>query len=346
MKMIIIIFAVIALAVAAAIYAHKMYVHNDAIRRWKDDNWYRGSSERTPEPVFKFPKVALLPAAVAVALVFSTGCFTIIPTGYTGVLTTFGQIESSSLMPGLHWKTPIAQTISTVNNKQQDKTYEEQAWSETNDETVMYMENVTVTYQILPEASAWIYANVEDWVENLVSGDLVSSALKAAARKQDTDKVMDRAILEPAAQEEIQKAVDTKYGEGRIKICKVVIGNADFEDSYNQAIAERSQAMQKQKQEAIEKQTALNNAQADAERAKVEADTAREKARGEADAEVIRAEGQAKANQILQQSITDKTLRQNAIDKWDGKLPKYTASDGDTTFGIMESAQDAAGSAQ
>lgn len=68
--MIIIIFAVIALAVAAAIYAHKMYVHNDAIRRWKDDNWYRGSSERTPEPVFKFPKVALLPAAVAVALVY------------------------------------------------------------------------------------------------------------------------------------------------------------------------------------------------------------------------------------------------------------------------------------
>lgn len=337
MKLIIIIFAVIAFAIAAAIYGLRAYKYNEKYEKWEESNKYH--EEKTDKPVFKFPKATIPFVILGIGLIIMTECFTIIPTGYTGVLTTFGQIESSSLMPGLHWKTPIAQTISTVNNKQQDKTYEGQAWSETNDETVMYMENVTVTYQILPEASAWIYANVEDWVKNLVNGDLVSSALKAAARKQDTDKVMDRAILEPACQEEVQKAVDTKYGEGRIRICKVVIGNADFEESYNQAIAERSQAIQKQKQEAIEKQTALNNAQADAERAKVEADTACEKARGEADAEVIRAEGQAKANKVLQQSITDNTLRQNAIDKWDGKLPKYTAGNGDATFGIMESAQ-------
>ena len=341
MKLIIIIFAVAAFAIAAVIYSSRIHTYNREYKKW--ENTSRFDTEKPPKPVFRFPKVIILLAIIGIALLFLTGCFTIIPTGYTGVLTTFGQIESSSLMPGFHWKTPIAQTISKVNNKQQDKTYEKQAWSETNDETVMYMENITVTYQIIPESSAWIYANVEDWVENLVNEDLVYSALKAAARKQDTDKVMDRAILEPACQEEVQKAVNTKYGEGRIRICKVVIGNADFEDSYNQAIAERSQAMQKQKKEAIEKQTALNNAQADAERAKVEAETVRERARGESDAEVIRAEGQAKANQILQQSITDKTLKQNAIDKWDGKLPKYTGGDGDTTFGIMESAE---GSAQ
>lgn len=342
MKVLFIIFAVLAIAIAVAIYCTSVWKHNKLMEQWKDDNRYKDEDKKDKRPIWKFPKVSILFVIIGILLIFATGCFTIIPTGHTGVLTTFGQIEQSSLMPGLHWKVPIAQTISTVNNKQQDKTYDGQAWSETNDETVMYMEQVTVTYQILPEASAWIYANVDNWVENLVNGDLVSSALKAAARKQDTDKVMDRAILEPACQAEVQKAVDTKYGEGRIKICKVVIGNADFEDSYNQAIAERSQAMQKQKQEAIEKQTQLNNAEADAERAKVEAQTAREKAQGEADAEVIRAEGQAKANQILQQSITDNTLKQNAIDKWNGVLPKYAASDsGSTTFGIMESVQDA-----
>lgn len=341
MKAILIIFAVLAIALAVAIYMTNMVRYSKAMEKWKDQNRYKDEDEKEKEPVYRFPKPIVLLVLIGILLIVSTGCFTIIPTGHTGVLTTFGQIEQSSLMPGFHWKVPIAQTISTVNNKQQDKTYDGQAWSETNDETVMYMEQVTVTYQIIPEASAWIYANVDNWVENLVNGDLVSSALKAAARKQDTDKVMDRAVLEPACQEEVQKAVDTKYGEGRIKICKVVIGNADFEDSYNQAIAARSQAMQKQKQEAIEKQTELNNAKADAERAQVEAETMREKARGEADAEVIRAEGQAKANQILQQSITDKTLKQNAIDKWNGVLPKYAASDsGSTTFGIMESVQD------
>lgn len=335
MKLILFILGIIMFLIAAAINIWKKKEYDDAVNAWHDEN--RFEKEKKPKPVRTFPKASVLYILLGIALIASTSCFTIIPTGYTGVITTFGQIESESLMPGFHWKTPIAQTVSTVNNKLQDRTYEGQAWSETNDETVMYMENVTVTYQIVPESSAWIYANVEDWVENLVNGDLVSSALKAAARKQDTDKVMDRAVLEPACQEELQNAVDMKYGKDRIRICKVVVGNADFEDTYNEAIAERSKAMQKQKQEAIEKETALNNAKADAERAKIEADTAREKARGQADAEVIRAEGMAKANNILQQSITDKTLKHTAIEKWDGKLPKYTAGEGDATFGIIES---------
>ena len=43
--------------------------------------------------------------------------------------------------------------------------------------------------------------------------------------------------MEPLAQETIQKSLDNKYGNGVITINKVIIDNADFEDSYNEAIA-------------------------------------------------------------------------------------------------------------
>lgn len=46
--------------------------------------------------------------------------FVIIPSGYTGVKTTFGQIAEETLPNGFNWKTPFIESIEIVNNKQQD----------------------------------------------------------------------------------------------------------------------------------------------------------------------------------------------------------------------------------
>ena len=86
---------------------------------------------------------------------------------------------------GFNWKIPFVQEVLQVNNKQQDIYIEGQIWSEAADQTVVYMEGITVTYQISPERSAWIYANVSDYTNNLVSTTLVSSAMKIAAKSRD-----------------------------------------------------------------------------------------------------------------------------------------------------------------
>ena len=59
------------------------------------------------------------------------------------------------------------QSIHKVNNKQQDKHIEAQVWGEASDKTPVYAADVIVTYQVLPEKSAWLYANVSD-IKNLV----------------------------------------------------------------------------------------------------------------------------------------------------------------------------------
>lgn len=45
--------------------------------------------------------------------------------------------------------------------------------------TPVYAADVIVTYQVLPEKSAWLYANVSD-IKNLVGDELVASAIKSA----------------------------------------------------------------------------------------------------------------------------------------------------------------------
>ena len=48
--------------------------------------------------------------------------------------------------------------------------------------------------------------------------------------------------IEPLALQKIQTSFDEKYGENTIIINKVVIGNADFDESYNNAVAEKQNA--------------------------------------------------------------------------------------------------------
>lgn len=61
--------------------------------------------------------------------------FEIIPTGYTGVRTTFGQIDEQTVPQGFVWKIPFVQDIHRVNNKQQDARFNSEVWGETAAET-------------------------------------------------------------------------------------------------------------------------------------------------------------------------------------------------------------------
>lgn len=254
-----------------------------------------------------------------ILLVFSQS-FAIIPTGYTGVRITFGQIDNRTVQNGFNWKIPFVQSINQVNNKQQDISYTGQVWSETAERTVLYYEGITVTYTINPEKSAWIYANVSDYKKNLISDNLVASAIKSSSKELNSTDATNRGIIEPIAQEKILEALDQKYGSDVVFINKVVIANTDFEESYNQAIADKQTA-----QLAYEKQQIENKRQIEAAEADAQVKTTQAKA--EADAAVIKAQGEADANKLLNDSITDKILRQQYYEKWNGQLPNVITGD-------------------
>lgn len=120
---------------------------------------------------------------LGIAFIILGNSFVIIPTGYTGVKSTFGQINEVTLQNGANFKIPFIQKIEKVNNKQQDIVFEGQIWSETSERTSLYYDGVTVTYQINPEKSAWIYANVSNYKENLVTQTLVASAIKTSSKE-------------------------------------------------------------------------------------------------------------------------------------------------------------------
>lgn len=271
---------------------------------------------------------------VACVLIFVlSSSFKIIPTGYTGVRTTFGQINAATVQTGFNWRIPFVQSIELVNNKQQDVTFDSDVWSETSERTAIYYTGITVTYQISSEKSAWIYANVSNYKSDLVSSNLVASAVKASSKTLSDTDATNRNLIEPAAMENIQASLDEKYGESTIIVNKVTIESADFEDSYNEAIAEKQQAQLKAEQQAIINQQNIDQANAEAKAALIAA-------QAEADALLIEAEAEAEANEMLKESLSEEVLKQIYLDKWDGSLPQYVGGDSDSVLIGFESAED------
>lgn len=281
-------------------------------------------SLRRTETIFFNPHGGLIIIAGLVLIILASS-FTIIPTGFTGVRSTFGQIDTATVPNGFNWKIPFIQNIVQVNNKQQDIRFEDEAiWSETLERTAIQYKGITVTYQINSEKSAWIFANISDYESNLVTNSLVASGIKSASKNLNDTDATNRSIIEPKALEQIQKSLDEKYGADVIYVNKVVINNADFEDSYNDAIAKKQEAQLAKEQQEIVNQQNIDKAAAEAEAAIT-------KAEGEAEAKKIAAGAEAKANELLEKSITDNILSDKYIEKWNGELPQVI-SDGNVMY--------------
>lgn len=279
----------------------------------------------------KIKRMIITLVVVLLLFITVTSSFKIIPTGYTGVRTTFKQVDNVVLQNGLNFKIPFVQKIITVNNKMQDMDFAGPIWSETSERTALYYANITVSYQINPEKSAWIYANVSGYKDNLISDSIVASAIKSSSKTLNSTEATNRSMIEPLTQEILQASLDSKYGENTVIIHKVVIGNTDFEDSYNQAIADKQKQQIAYEQQQIENQKDVEKAEADAKVAEINANAEKQKteiaAEAQANAIKIEAEAQAEANKMINDSVTANVIAYMQADKWDGAKPKVMLGD-------------------
>lgn len=262
---------------------------------------------------------ALLLVPVGLLIIALSGSFSIVPTGYVGIRTTFGQISEKSVPQGFNWKLPLAQTIKTVNCKQQEFSVDSEVWGESSERTPVYASKISISYQLNAESAAWIFRNVSN-TDDLISVPMVVSAVKSSMVSLPSDEVTVRSKIEPIIKQELQKSMDERYGANKITILKIVVSQMDFEESYNKAISEKSIAQQAQEKQKIENETAVAKAEADKK-------VAITNAQAKAESTKIAAQAQAEANEKLKSSLNEQILKSKFYEKWDGKLPSVMDSD-------------------
>lgn len=163
---------------------------------------------------------------------------------------------------------------------------------------------MTLQYQIMGDKVLDIakqYGSLEALQARIQSIAVEKTKAVLSAHKA-MDIIAKRAEMSPAVEDAIKTAIDDNY---YVNVNTVVLTNIDFSDAFETAVEEKMIAEQQQLKANYENETKVAQAQA------------------AADAKRIEAQAEKDANDLLQKSLTDEILRQNYIDKWDGKLPQY-----------------------
>jgi regulator of protease activity HflC (stomatin/prohibitin superfamily) len=152
--------------------------------------------------------------------------------------------------------------------------------------------------------------------ETILMMPVVQECMKSATAKYNAEQLITE---RESVSNEVKSALDEKLNGYGIYIEKFNIVNFDFSKEFNEAIEAKQVAEQN-----------LLKTKTEQEQAKVVAKTEAEKkviaANAEAEAILAQANAQAEANKLLEESLSNKVIAYEQIQKWNGVMPKVTGS--------------------
>ena len=265
-------------------------------------------------------KVAPLIAIITALALLTVSLFvTSVPTGFTGVLTTFGRVEENiTLDAGINFKMPW-QKIITMDNREQRSNFAFNAFSSDIQQTSV---TGSVNYKINPATAMLLFKGVGiNYKDTLISPRLLENVKIVFGRYTAENLISKRDILA----DEILTLMKTDLESYGITVISIAIEDIDFTDSFTNAIEAKQVATQEKLRAQTVQEQANMEAQAQAERqriaAQAEADVAKIQADAEAYATTTKATAEAEANKKINASLTQELIDYVQANNWDGKLP-------------------------
>ena len=275
-------------------------------------------------------------AALGVVLLV-VSCLRTVPTGHTGIVTTFGHVEDSTYEAGVHFCAPWKSVVN-MDNRNQKASMDLQCFSSDIQEvSVKY----TINYQISKANAQTIYKEIGVSYYETVITPRVQEAVKSEFAKYTAEQLLDnRALLS----QNIRETLTEKLSLYNIIVVDASVENLDFSDVFTDAVEAKQVAEQKSKQAQIEQQQKNMEAEAAAQRAEIEARAAAAVAKiaAEADKDVVEIQANAaeyagqkdaaiikqvrdalaKDETALNDDDIEHLLLYYYVQKWNGELPE------------------------
>lgn len=240
---------------------------------------------------------------IAVALMLVMSPFTIIDTTEKGVVLQWGAVDRV-LDEGVHWKTPIAESVIKMPiNTQLIKVTAGAASKDLQEVST----TVALQYRLDSTEVDTIYTTLRRDYQEVVIDPAIQNAIKAGTAKfTASDLISKRAEVKA----EITDTLTLRLAEEHIIVTNVDIVNFKFSDAFDRAIEE--------------KVTAEQNAQREEQKLRqVEFEAQQKVATAEANAEATRLEAQALASQsgtaVIEKIYAEAALKR--AENWNGVLP-------------------------
>lgn len=266
------------------------------------------------------PIIGVLLAIILVIL----SCVSYVPTGYTGIVTTFGKVEENTLDAGIAFHLPW-QNVVKMDNREQRVPFQLEAFSKDIQQVDV---QGSINYNIDKTTAMNLYRDVGTEYPTILINPRVQEDVKIIMAKYTAENLIEN---RQNAADAIFELLKEELAPKGINVISLAIENIDFTDAFESAVEakqvatqEKQKAKTQQEQQTMEEEQKAERAriaaQAEADVKKIEADAAAYAIKAEADA-------QAEANKKINASLTVDLIEYNKILHWDGKLPTFT---GDT----------------
>lgn len=244
-------------------------------------------------------RLFLVGGLVALAVAVVTSAFIQIPAGHVGVVRSFGAVTGVTLDPGLHFVTPIVNTVDVLDTRV--KALQVKGYTAASKEQQDLFLDATLNYHVDPRQAPRIVQELGlDFEQTIIMPRFLDIP------KSVTDDYPTAIVLN--SRDEIRtKATDLlrEQLEPRgIVVDGINFENFSYSDAYNQAIEDKQVAQQ---QVETERQKLAQ--------AEIIAQQKVAQARGDAEAQIERARGEAESNKLVAASLTAAILQNRYIEK-------------------------------
>ena len=268
---------------------------------------------------------AQLVALVVFAVFLLLSCVTVVPTGCTGILTTFGRVEDRTISAGAHFILPW-QNVVKMDNRTQKVQITTSAFSSDIQQVDL---SLSVNYCIDQNTARELYRTVgSSYYENIMYPRILENTKAVFSRYTAENLIANRNGLSDIIAENTAADMEA-YG---INIVSIAIEDIDFTDAFTTAVeakqvaaqnkltAETEQAQKTMEEEATARRAVIA-ANAEAEKAVIAANAELEVVKIQAEASLYAGEKEAEMNKRISESLTDGLIDYYWIKQWTGELP-------------------------
>ena len=258
--------------------------------------------EQSTKRIIKWVIIGIVALFLLITLFNS---FKTIPTGYVGIKTRFGQVQSAMLNEGINFKIPYIEKIVLMDCRTQKTEYTMEASSKDLQKISNF--KVAINYNISKDTANQLYREVGVDYKSIIVEPAIQEAMKATIANYTAEELITKRNEVSAFA--LESLYDRLQDKG-IQLTSLNIIDLSFSKEFDAAV---------EKKQIVEQQT--QQAKYELEKAKVENEKKIENAKAEA--EVMKQQNA---------EITDKTLelkrlevQQKLIEKWSGNLPTTMA---------------------
>ena len=257
------------------------------------------------------------------------GCIASVPTGHTGVVTTFGSVEDYTYEAGIHFKSPV-QRVICMDNRTQKSDLELTAFSSDIQEVSV---RFSMNYQISKENAQNIYKTIGTAYYETVVAPRIQETVKTVFAKYTAENLISsRSVLS----EQITQILSDRLAEYNIVVVSTSVENIDFSDAFTDAVEAKQVAEQNKLRAQTEQQQATLEAEAAAKRTIIAAEAEAEVTKIEAEVAQYAGEKEAEKNKKLAESLTPELIEYYYTQRWNGELPEFVSGADSVTLPILK----------